>query len=297
MGAAFSDMRLKTDVDPLPASSGDSVSKPADPAKKDDSSSGMSSMMSGLLASYGGGMMSDERNKTDRKKLDEQNTDSELTALLRQATRDDSKRLDTNDVSRRFDRNALDASQRAEGSRIYEQPSAPASVPTARFADYQPPTARFADAPAAQPARAPAPARDPGYDIAALDDAYRRERDPSQYMMSDENTKTDRRKLLDMATKPDANRENLDKIEGFSYRYKPDAAAKIGEDTGTRPGIMAQDLEKAPAGKAVVDETPLGKSLDIKRALGFSLAGVAGLDKRLQRLEAASGGRKKSKAA
>jgi hypothetical protein len=289
----MSDMRLKTDVEPLSMGSGTASSSAEESAKKDDS--GTSSMLSGLISSYAGGMMSDERTKTSRKKLDERSIDSELSRLLRQATRDDGKRLDTSDVRRGFDRGALDDAQRASGSRVYGGSSS-SQVPTARFADYQPPTARFADAtaPAPAPARSTAP---PAYDVASLDDAYHREGSVPTYMMSDENTKTERQKLLEMATKPGANRENLDKIDGYSYRYKPEAAAVIGEDTSTRPGIMAQDLEKAPAGKAVIEETPIGKGLDIKRALGFSLAGVAGLDKRLQRLEAASGGRKKSKAA
>lgn len=292
----LSDMRAKTDVEPL------SVSSKGAPAADGSKPSGMSSMLSSLLAAYAGGgggggaMMSDERLKTDQRKLvEDKATDSELTALLRKATQrsDSSKPLDTSDVHGRVDTAALDAAQRAQGSRVY---GAPPSVPTARFADYQPPTARFADAP---PASAPPAApRDPGYDLAALDNAYQRDQaTPPSYMMSDKETKTDRRKLLDMASNPAANEKNLGKVDGFTYRYKPDVAARIGEDTKLRPGIMAQDLEKAPAGKQVVSDTSEGKALDLNRAVGFSLAGVAGLDKRLQRLEAASGGRKKSRAA
>lgn len=301
---ALSDMRLKTDVEPLSVAAGSSPSSTAAPAKKDD---GTSSMLSGLISSYMGGgggagagaaMMSDERSKTGRQKTDELTTDSALTALLRQATNDDSKRLSTGDVRRDFDRGALDDAQRGAGSRVYAPPAAPAQVPTARFADYQPPTARFADAPVAQPAPMTRPAAPPAYDVAALDSAYQRAgSSPPEYLMSDERAKTDRQKLLDMATKPEANKENLDEIDGYTYRYKPEAAARIGEDTGVRPGVMAQHLERAPAGEAVVSDTPGGKMLDVNRALGFSLAGVAGLDKRLQRLEAAAGGSRKSRAA
>lgn len=236
---------------------------------------------------------SGKRTKNDRRKLADDNaTESELAALLRKASEPGapSRPLDTSDVRGPIDTAALDEAQRRSGSRVYGGSS---QVPTARFADYQPPTARFADAPAR-----PALRMDPGYDLAALDDAYRRQSDPSSYMVSDERAKTSREKLLDMATKPEANEKNLSKVEGYSYRYKPEAAARFGEDTAPRPGIMAQDLEKAPAGADVVDDTPDGKVLDVHRALGFSLAGVAGLDKRLQRLEAAAGGnRKKSKAA
>jgi hypothetical protein len=94
-----------------------------------------------------------------------------------------------------------------------------------------------------------------------------------------------------IASDPRANRNALDGIEPYSYRYKAGPAARYGEDTQPRVGVMAQDIEKAgPAGAAVVSEDENGvKKLDVHRALGLSLAGVAGLDKRLARLEAAYG--------
>lgn len=96
--------------------------------------------------------------------------------------------------------------------------------------------------------------------------------------------------LLEMATKPAANRENLGPMNGYQFRYKPKVAAAIGEDTTPRIGTMAQEVEQGPAGENVVAETENGKALDVNRALGFSLAGLAGLDKRLALLEAATGG-------
>lgn len=322
MGSGMlSDMRLKTDVQPLSPSAMSAPPTPAPAPTAAPSSGGNSAMMSTIMGMAGGSggagagamsMMSDKELKTDRRKLAADDaTDSELTKLLRKATDTPTPRaqLDTRGVGRSYDRNALDASQLASGGSLYGQSSAPAGVPTARFADYQPPTARFADVPPAQPALqlaaptapapSPAPAQysNPGYDVAALDAANARQSGPvPQYMMSDRELKTDREKMLDMATQPEANKENLDPVDGFTYRYKPEAAARIGEDTGVRPGVMAQDLEKTPAGKTVVDDTPNGKALDIHRAIGFSLAGVAGLDKRMQRLEAAAGGRRKSAA-
>jgi uncharacterized small protein (DUF1192 family) len=104
-------------------------------------------------------------------------------------------------------------------------------------------------------------------------------------MSSDKRGKTDRRELLDMATKPSANHRDLEPVEPHSFRYKLAQAARIGEDTGQRVGSMAQDMERSPAGEEVVLDTPNGKALDIHRALGFSLAGVAGLGKRVARAD------------
>lgn len=102
-----------------------------------------------------------------------------------------------------------------------------------------------------------------------------------------------KRSLVSMAADPQANRAALDNVHPYAYRYKPEAAAAFGEDTRPRVGVMAQELERSgPAGKGVVFETPGGmKALDLHRALGFSLAASAGLDKRIARLEAAVHGR------
>jgi hypothetical protein len=91
--------------------------------------------------------------------------------------------------------------------------------------------------------------------------------------------------ILDMAYNADANRTALAPMQPYSYRYKPNVAAEIGEDTERRDGIMAQDMEKSPAGASVVMDTPNGKALDMSRAVSFSLAANAGLDKRLSELE------------
>lgn len=99
-------------------------------------------------------------------------------------------------------------------------------------------------------------------------------------MMSDVRAKQDISLLS-----PEGNRQSLAALDGYEYRYKPDVAERIGEDTGPRVGIMAQDLEKAPAGEDVVLDTPEGKALDVNRALGFSLASLAGLNKRLEAIE------------
>jgi hypothetical protein len=126
--------------------------------------------------------------------------------------------------------------------------------------------------------------------------AERQRRNDENYY-SDVRAKTDiesldTRGLLEMASMakdPDANREALEPVEPYSYRYKANLADAIGADTEPRAGVMAQDLERSPQGASVVHEAAHGKALDPNRALGFSLAGVAGLDKRVQLLEDALG--------
>ena len=48
--------------------------------------------------------------------------------------------------------------------------------------------------------------------------------------------------------------------------------------------VMAQDMEHAMPG--TVAETPTGKAIDVPRGLSAGLAAIAGLDKRLQAVEA-----------
>lgn len=96
--------------------------------------------------------------------------------------------------------------------------------------------------------------------------------------------------MIAIAADPQANREALDGVHPYGYRYKPEAAAKFGEDTAPRVGIMAQELETSPAGAQVVETTPGGeKAIDLNRAVSFSLAANAGLDKRIAQLEQAAG--------
>lgn len=61
----------------------------------------------------------------------------------------------------------------------------------------------------------------------------------------------------------------------FSYKADPDKKEQIG--------VMAQDMEKSPMGKAVVVETPGGKGLDIGKALSAVLAVQSVLNKRLKK--------------
>jgi hypothetical protein len=90
---------------------------------------------------------------------------------------------------------------------------------------------------------------------------------------------------LALLTKPEGSRAALEPVEPYTYQYKPDAAAKMGTDTGTRAGVMAHDIERSPLLADAVIDTPDGKVIDGQRALSANLALAAGMDKRLKKLE------------
>lgn len=72
----------------------------------------------------------------------------------------------------------------------------------------------------------------------------------------------------------------MSKLKGYEFKYKDE---KHGE--GDRVGIMAQDLEKSEIGKKLVKDTPEGKQIDVKNALGAIMASQARLAQRLKDLE------------
>lgn len=98
-------------------------------------------------------------------------------------------------------------------------------------------------------------------------------------------------RFADLATAA-GSRQALGPVHDYEYRYKPDFAAAVGEDTAPRAGIMAQELEQSPnpALRSAVINTPMGKAIEPKRALSANLAMSAGLDKRLSRIEQAISG-------
>jgi len=72
-----------------------------------------------------------------------------------------------------------------------------------------------------------------------------------------------------------------------SFVYKdPAATAAAG---GRVTGVMAQDLERSPAGSSLVADTPSGKVVDAKKAAMVALAASARLHERLKQLEDAGG--------
>lgn len=92
-------------------------------------------------------------------------------------------------------------------------------------------------------------------------------------------------------TTPEGSRQALAPVDPYEFRYKPLAAAALGDDTDPRAGVMAQELEESPYLHHAVFDGPGGvKMVDQKRLLSGTAAATAGLDKRLRALEAASGG-------
>jgi hypothetical protein len=100
---------------------------------------------------------------------------------------------------------------------------------------------------------------------------------------------------------------NLAPLEPYRYRYRPEFAAALAESAAAkappsvsdvirgeayadarapREGVMAQDLERSPEGRKAVIRGKSGlRAIDEKRALSFALGQMAGLNRRIERLE------------
>lgn len=75
--------------------------------------------------------------------------------------------------------------------------------------------------------------------------------------------------------------EVLSVLQPYSYGYYDEKHGK-----GRFVGIMAQDAEKAQAGKWLVEDTPDGKFIDMRKAMGLALAAAAYERKQRLALEA-----------
>lgn len=87
-------------------------------------------------------------------------------------------------------------------------------------------------------------------------------------------------------------RDFLNALSAHRFTYKE--PEKFGG--GEHLGIMAQDLEKTPIGKTMVQETPEGKMVNYAKAGGAMLATSSMLNDRLSDLEKAFASRKKARA-
>jgi hypothetical protein len=114
----------------------------------------------------------------------------------------------------------------------------------------------------------------PQYGYKAPQYGYRSPDQSDQYVASDKRLKKD---VTDARSEVDA---VLDALSPKSYSYKDEKYGK-----GRRAGIMAQDLERTPAGKRVVEDRPDGKMLDVNKALSLALASSARLNERVRELE------------
>lgn len=76
--------------------------------------------------------------------------------------------------------------------------------------------------------------------------------------------------------------EAIGATQGYQFEYEPGYGAP-----GQRTGLMAQDLERTPAGAAIVSNTPYGKAVDIGGLASLTAASQAETLPRIARLEAA----------
>lgn len=96
--------------------------------------------------------------------------------------------------------------------------------------------------------------------------------DPAMY--------SDRRLKTDIVLVNAEIREMLDGLTPYSFRYSDKSLPE-----GKHYGIMAQDLEGSAAGKSAVVGGPLGKAIDINKAVSLILASLANINTRLSALE------------
>jgi len=74
----------------------------------------------------------------------------------------------------------------------------------------------------------------------------------------------------------------LDSVKPKSFDYRAPSAPS---EDGPQVGVLAQDLEKTPEGKGMVEETPMGKAVNGPKMAAVALAASASLHKRLKKLE------------
>lgn len=105
---------------------------------------------------------------------------------------------------------------------------------------------------------------------------------------------SDERQKEDIEDGSAASRRILSALGGSkAYRYKDPSVP--GASEGPQLGVMAQDLERTPEGKALIIDTPHGKVVDYGRGLGMMMANQADLHRRLEALEALGIGGNKRK--
>jgi len=106
---------------------------------------------------------------------------------------------------------------------------------------------------------------------------------------SDEQEKTDKHPHADNKIK-----SFLDAVDPVSFKYK-ESDGKMGRTPGEHLGVLAQQIEKAPGGASMVEDTPEGKVIDVPSSVGTLLAASADLNQRLSELEELFKSKKESK--
>lgn len=81
-------------------------------------------------------------------------------------------------------------------------------------------------------------------------------------------------------------RQMMDQLAPYTFRYRSESGAGNPFEPQKRYlGVMAQDLEKSPLGQTMVENTPMGKTIDVGKGVGAFLAATADLNRRLNALE------------
>lgn len=100
-------------------------------------------------------------------------------------------------------------------------------------------------------------------------------------MFSDERVK---KNITPETRKDDELEMLLSSIRPVAFNYKPGVEGP-GYPGGRHVGLLAQDLERTPAGAAMVADTPKGKVVDTGQAALAALAAAADLNKRVKAVE------------
>lgn len=102
---------------------------------------------------------------------------------------------------------------------------------------------------------------------------------PNYPTLSDKNEKTG------YAMSDEDAKEAIEETPGYSFQYKDPSAT--GATDGRQFGIMAQDLEKTPAGRSVVKKQPDGtRMVDTSRLTMVNTAAMNAMQKQIAELEA-----------
>lgn len=102
-------------------------------------------------------------------------------------------------------------------------------------------------------------------------------------LFSDENVKENKKVLSDEDLE-----DLFDQLVPTQFTYKKQVRS-MGAPSGPVTGVMAQDLEKSPAGAMIVIDSPDGKKVDPTKAISLALAGLASMNNRVKDLEGRDG--------
>jgi len=79
--------------------------------------------------------------------------------------------------------------------------------------------------------------------------------------------------------------DTMRQLDASRYNYSPHAQGALGQPKGPQYGVMAQQLERTPLGRSMVYDTPHGKMVDTNRAAMGSLGMIGRLGERVDELE------------